>query len=59
MSTAQNLLVAKALAETRQAKFAARNRVNKIALTLSLAAMAFGVFWLIWILWETLRQGVG
>jgi phosphate transport system permease protein len=49
VSTAQNLLVAKALAETRQAKFAARNRVNKIALTLSLAAMAFGVFWLIWI----------
>ena len=59
MSTAQNLLAAKALAETRQAKFASRNRVNKIALTLSLAAMAFGVFWLVWILWETLRQGVG
>ena len=59
MSTAQNLLNAKALAETRQARFASRNRVNKIALTLSLAAMAFGVFWLVWILWETLRQGVG
>jgi len=59
MSTAQNLLNAKALAETRQAKFAARNRVNKIALTLSLAAMVFGVFWLIWILWETLRLGIG
>ena len=59
MSTAQNLLSAKALAEMRQAKFASRNRVNKIALTLSLAAMAFGVFWLVWILWETLRQGVG
>ncbi|WGT65527.1 phosphate ABC transporter permease PstA [Variovorax paradoxus] len=58
-STAQNLLNAKALAETRQAKFAARNRVNKIALTLSLAAMVFGVFWLIWILWETLRLGLG
>ncbi|RRH90518.1 phosphate ABC transporter permease PstA [Variovorax beijingensis] len=59
MSTAQNLLSAKALAETRQAKFAARNRVNKIALTLSLAAMVFGVFWLVWILWETLRLGLG
>ena len=59
MSTAQNLLNAKALAETRQAKFAARNRVNKIALTLSLAAMVFGVFWLVWILWETLRLGLG
>jgi phosphate transport system permease protein len=36
-----------------------RKRVNAIALTLSLAAMAFGVFWLIWILFETLRLGVG
>ena len=59
MSTAQSLLNAKALAETRQAKFASRNRVNKIALTLSLAAMVFGVFWLVWILWETLRLGLG
>ena len=59
MSTAQNLLSAKALAETRQAKFASRKRVNQIALTLSLAAMMFGVFWLIWILWETLRLGLG
>ncbi len=36
-----------------------RRRVNSIALTLSLAAMAFGVFWLVWILFETLRLGVG
>jgi ABC-type multidrug transport system fused ATPase/permease subunit len=42
-----------------RAKFAGRKRVNIIALTLSLAAMAFGVFWLVWILWETLRLGVG
>jgi phosphate transport system permease protein len=28
-----------------------------VALALSLAAMAFGVFWLVWILWETLRLG--
>ncbi|MGJ7556166.1 phosphate ABC transporter permease PstA [Variovorax sp. RB2P76] len=59
MSTAQNLMNAQALAETRQARFASRNRVNKIALTLSLAAMVFGVFWLVWILWETLRLGLG
>jgi len=59
VSTVQQLLAAKQLAETRQARFASRKRVNSVALTLSLAAMAFGVFWLIWILWETLRQGVG
>jgi phosphate transport system permease protein len=59
VSTAQDLLNAKALNETRQARFASRNRVNKIALTLSLAAMVFGVFWLVWILWETLRLGLG
>jgi phosphate transport system permease protein len=59
MSTAEKLLSAKALNETRAAKFAARKRLNVIALSLSLAAMAFGVFWLIWILWETLRLGVG
>ncbi|HJV69758.1 phosphate ABC transporter permease PstA [Ideonella sp.] len=36
-----------------------RKRVNVIALALSLAAMAFGVFWLIWILYETVRLGLG
>jgi phosphate transport system permease protein len=59
MSTAEKLLSAQALNETRAARFASRKRVNVIALSLSLAAMAFGVFWLIWILWETLRLGVG
>ncbi|RZL96230.1 MAG: phosphate ABC transporter permease PstA [Variovorax sp.] len=59
MTTAEKLLSLKALNETRAARFATRKRVNQIALTLSLAAMAFGVFWLIWILWETLRLGVG
>jgi phosphate transport system permease protein len=48
-----------ALEQTRFAKFALRKRVNAIALSLALAAMAFGVFWLIWILWETLRLGAG
>jgi len=36
-----------------------RKRVNAIALTLSLGAMAFGLFWLIWILFETFRLGLG
>jgi phosphate transport system permease protein len=36
-----------------------RKRMNVVALTLSLAAMAFGLFWLAWILFETIRLGVG
>ncbi|MGM9479639.1 phosphate ABC transporter permease PstA [Roseateles sp. NT4] len=36
-----------------------RKRVNAVALTLSLGAMAFGVFWLIWILFETIYLGIG
>jgi phosphate transport system permease protein len=43
----------------RERRYNARKRVNKIALSLSLAAMAFGVFWLLWILWETFRLGIG
>ncbi len=35
-----------------------RYLVNRIALTLSLAAMAFGLVWLLWILWTTFRLGV-
>jgi len=35
-----------------------RKYVNGVALTLSLMAMAFGVFWLIWILWDAVRLGV-
>ena len=59
MTTAERLLSARQLDETRAARFASRKRVNQLALALSLAAMAFGVFWLMWILWETLRQGIG
>jgi len=59
MTTAERLLAARTLHEMRATRFAQRKRVNQIALTLSLAAMAFGVFWLVWILWETLRQGIG
>ena len=45
--------------DSRRAHHARRKRVNALALTLSLAAMAFGLFWLIWILAETIRLGVG
>ncbi len=48
-----------ALDATRRAAYAKRKRVNFLALTLSLAAMGFGLFWLFWILWETLRLGIG
>lgn len=48
-----------ALQDARLAKFARRKRVNQIALILSLCAMVFGLFWLAWILFETVRLGVG
>jgi phosphate transport system permease protein len=32
---------------------------NKVALTVSLAAMVFGLFWLIWILATTIELGIG
>ena len=36
-----------------------RQWVNRVALGLSLFAMAFGLFFLSWILWEIVRQGIG
>ncbi|MBL8288927.1 MAG: phosphate ABC transporter permease PstA [Rubrivivax sp.] len=36
-----------------------RKAVNVLALGMALAAMAFGLFWLIWILVETVRLGLG
>ena len=47
-----------ALDPARMRKHNARKRVNTIALTLSLGAMAFGLFWLAWILFETIRLGI-
>ncbi len=41
------------------AVFARRRLVNNVALTLSMAAMAFGLFWLIWILFTTVTLGIG
>ena len=43
----------------RLAKFASRKLTNRIALVLSLGAMVFGLFWLAWILIETIRLGIG
>jgi phosphate transport system permease protein len=36
-----------------------RKAANAVALTLALGAMAFGLFWLAWILVETIRLGLG
>ncbi|WP_422013719.1 phosphate ABC transporter permease PstA [Roseateles sp.] len=47
------------LAARRLAMHNKRKRVNFVALALSLGAMAFGVFWLIWILFETIYLGIG
>ena len=58
-STGERLIRAADGAEARERRYRVRKRVNRIALALSLAAMVFGVFWLVWILWETLRLGVG
>ncbi|MEJ5989205.1 phosphate ABC transporter permease PstA [Ramlibacter sp. PS3R-8] len=57
MRTAERLIRAADSAEARELRYMARKRTNRVALALSLAAMAFGVFWLIWILWETVRLG--
>ena len=43
----------------REALHRKRKITNAVALALALGAMAFGLFWLIWILFETVRLGVG
>ena len=43
---------------SRIAKHNSRKRINALALALSLAAMAFGLVWLVWILVETIRLGM-
>ncbi|HEY4801947.1 MAG TPA: phosphate ABC transporter permease PstA [Paraburkholderia sp.] len=46
--------------ERMRGKLQRRRRVtNAIALTCSLAAMAFGLIWLVWILYTTLSLGIG
>ena len=59
MTTGERLLLQADLEQVRQSRYAQRKLVNRIALTLSLLAMAFGLFWLFWILIETVRLGVG
>lgn len=46
------------LEDPRAAKYQRRKIVNAIALALSLSAMIFGLFWLAWILLETIRLGI-
>ncbi|MEY2952743.1 MAG: phosphate transporter permease PstA [Pseudomonadota bacterium] len=52
------MMIAPRPERTRQARFAARKRVNQLALTLAILAMLLGLFWLVWILWETVRLGL-
>ena len=59
MSTTNVMQASSASQKAREARFAHRKLVNKIALTLSLMAMAFGLFWLTWILFETISRGIG
>ena len=59
MSTGDTLQQKQMALQVRLAMFQRRKTVNGIALTLSLAAMVFGLFWLVWILWETVRLGLG
>jgi len=47
-----------ATTQQRAQKFAQRKFVNQIASALALAAMAFGLFWLFWILLQTLILGI-
>ena len=43
----------------KMARHRARKRTNAIALALSMGAMGFGLFWLAWILFETIWLGIG
>ena len=58
MTTGDTLLRQAALEESRLARYGQRKLANQIALTLALGAMAFGLFWLFWILIETVRLGI-
>ncbi|EOS92813.1 phosphate ABC transporter permease PstA [Erwinia tracheiphila] len=55
--TAMELQARVELAASRRKMQAWRRVKNRIALTLSLLTMAFGPFWLIWILWATVTRG--
>lgn len=57
-STSELLIEAQAHEQSRLARYAQRKRVNQVALTLSLLAMAFGLLWLVWILIDTVLLGL-
>jgi len=59
MMTKSMVLKSPADEKAREARYAQRKLVNRVALTLSLLAMAFGLFWLTWILFETISRGIG
>jgi phosphate transport system permease protein len=62
MSTSTTIAATPSLdaAQVARGRLHARRKLrNAIALTLALLAMAFGIFWLIWILVETVRLGLG
>lgn len=42
----------------RMRRYNSRKRTNIFATSMAMAAMSFGLFWLGWILWETLRLGL-
>ena len=46
------------MVDAREAKYARRKFVHRVAIALAMAAMAFGLFWLFWILFETVRLGI-
>lgn len=52
---AQNLAL---LMKSRRKMQARRSLINRVALLLSIATMAFGLFWLIWILFSTVTRGI-
>jgi phosphate transport system permease protein len=46
------------MAATMESLYARRRIKNAIALSLALVATAFGLFWLVWILWTALSNGI-
>jgi phosphate transport system permease protein len=45
--------------DSKEQMFQKRRQINQVAITLSMAAMLFGLIWLVWILWDTILLGVG
>jgi len=59
MNTTATLVEPAPAERVRQRLHLRRKHTNVLALTLALAAMAFGIFWLVWILVETVILGIG